>query len=105
MGLLKSRKDASKEFEAYVDAVENPPEVDDYREEEAAAEVGTVLPTAANVREIEAQLAARRAALQTGEVPVVDAAPRQSAVPQGRKRLGEVLVERAAQRDIDVIIP
>ena len=34
VGLLKSRKDAGKEFAQYVDAVEHPPDLDDYVEEE-----------------------------------------------------------------------
>ena len=45
MGLLKSRKDAGKEFEKYVDAVEHPPELDDYVEsEELTDESRALLP-------------------------------------------------------------
>ena len=62
MGLLKSRKDAGKEFAQYVDAVENPPELDDYVESEGLSD-SDALPTSVSVQEIEAQLAARRAVL------------------------------------------
>lgn len=92
MGLLKSRKDATKEFERYVDAVEHPPELDDYVEDEELEDLPAEV-----VSDVEAQLAARREALQTGEVPIVGPDPgpeRQSAAPVQRKRLGEVLVER-----------
>jgi type IV pilus assembly protein PilB len=97
VGLLKSRKDAGKEFERYVDAVENPPDLDDYVEEEELGDQDTILPTAISVAEIEAQLAARRAQMQTQEVEVpapVDAPPRASAPPSVRMRLGEVLVSQ-----------
>ena len=59
VGLLKSRKDAGKEFEQYVDAVEHPPELDDYVEEEAVVDDSSA-GQSVSVEEIEAQLAARR---------------------------------------------
>lgn len=100
MGLLKSRKDAAKEFERYVDAVEHPPELDDYVEEEELGDQDTILPQAVTVEEIEAQLAARRALLETAPVPdAPDAPERLSSVPKQRKRLGEVLVERGLLSD------
>jgi type IV pilus assembly protein PilB len=101
VGLLKSRKDAGKAFEAYVDAVENPPELDDYVEEEELGDQDTILPTAVSVEEIEAQLARRRELLKSAEadIPVAHEAAatppaRISSSPQQRKRIGEVLVER-----------
>ncbi|MGZ6963617.1 MAG: GspE/PulE family protein [Acidimicrobiia bacterium] len=94
MGLLKSRKDAAKEFERYVDAVEHPPELDDYVEEDELGDQDTILPGAVSVEEIEAQLAARRAMLQAQEEVPPEAPARISAAPEERKRLGEVLVDR-----------
>jgi type IV pilus assembly protein PilB len=98
MGLLKSRKEATKEFEKYVDAVEHPPELDDYTEAEAQ-EQDTILPetgVAANLDEIQAQLARN-----TKASSAVDPAPvskgetiELSTDPLHRKRLGEVLIER-----------
>jgi type IV pilus assembly protein PilB len=96
VGLLKSRKDATQEFERYVDAVEHPPELDDYVEEDELGDQDAIRPAAVSVAEIEAQLAARRAALQRAETPAAATpADRVSAAPKERKRLGEVLVDRA----------
>ena len=61
-GPAEVRKDATKEFERYVDAVENPPEVDDYVEEEELGDQDHALPAGVSVQDIEDQLAARRAA-------------------------------------------
>ncbi len=95
MGLLKSRKDAGREFAEYVDAVEHPPDLDDYVEEEDLGDQDA-LPAAVTVADIEAQLAARRAQLEPVPEPEDPAEPpRVSAVPQSRKRLGEVLVEQS----------
>jgi type IV pilus assembly protein PilB len=107
MGLLKSRKDAGKEFEKYVDAVEHPPELDDYDESEELADPDTILPggVAANLDEIQAQLAARNAARQSVD-PSADAVAAEpiaiSTAPLHRKRLGEVLVERDLLSDADL---
>ena len=103
MGLLKSRKDAGKEFEKYVDAVEHPPELDDYVESEELADSDTILPggVAANLTEIQAQLAARNAhapgrrhAGRDSVATGTNEAIALSTEPLHRKRLGEVLVER-----------
>ena len=97
---MKSRKDAAKEFEKYVDAVEHPPELDDYVESEELTDPDTILPggVAANLDEVQAQLAARNA--QAASRPTMPVAPGTtepidiSTAPLHRKRLGEVLVER-----------
>jgi hypothetical protein len=96
MGLLKSRKDAGREFEKYVDAVEHPPELDDYVEAEGLTDQDTILPggVAANIDEVQAQLAARK------RQPVDDLGATSandpitiSTAPLHRKRLGEVLID------------
>jgi type IV pilus assembly protein PilB len=96
VGLLKSRKDAGREFADYVDAVENPPGLDDYVEAEE------LVPDSMSVADIEAQLADRRAALATTDPVVaatVDPDARVSSAPQNRKRLGEVLVAQSLLSD------
>jgi type IV pilus assembly protein PilB len=83
VGLLKSsRKDANKEFERYVDAVENPPEVDDYDDDELSGEEP----------ELATADTSERSVPDTELIDPVDNPP--VAVPISRKRLGEVLVER-----------
>ena len=101
MGLLKSRKDAGKEFEKYVDAVEHPPELDDYSEAEELTDQDTILPggVAVNLDEIQAQLAAHKRLPGGADVdPSASAGSAEpiniSTAPLHRKRLGEVLVER-----------
>ena len=99
MGLLKSRKDAGKAFEAYVDAVENPPVLDDYVEEEELGDQDAIQPSAVSVEEIEAQLAQRRSLLdaQVGALPEARTPEPSRPTVQAteRKRLGEVLVDRS----------
>ncbi len=107
MGLLKSRKDAGKEFEKYVDAVEHPPELDDYTESEELADQDTILPggVAANLDEIQAQLAARNAARQSVDASADAGAAEPisiSTAPLHRKRLGEVLVEHDLLSEADL---
>jgi type IV pilus assembly protein PilB len=107
MGLLKSRKDAGKEFEKYVDAVEHPPELDDYVESEELTDQDTILPggVAANINEVQAQLAARNARRQSVDEPVATGANEPiniSTAPLHRKRLGEVLVERNILSEADL---
>ncbi len=101
VGLLKSRKDAAKEFERYVDAVEHPPEVDDYVEEEELGDQDTILPTAVSVAgDRGAARRAPRRSLGTQAVPEPAQserpADRRLGRPERRKRLGEVLVDRGA---------
>ena len=107
MGLLKSRKDAGKEFEKYVDAVEHPPELDDYVESEELTDQDTILPggVAANINEVQAQLAAHSAKRQPGDEPAATDANEPiniSTAPLHRKRLGEVLVERNILSEADL---
>ena len=109
MGLLKSRKDANKELERYVEAVEHPPEVDDYVEEEELVDRDELLPGDApsapgvSLEDLQAQVAERNARLaaQLGENEIeraeaaLAAEDVPTAVPPHRgKRLGEVLLER-----------
>jgi type IV pilus assembly protein PilB len=109
VGLLKSRKDAEKELERYVEAVEHPPELDDYVEEQELVDRDELLPgheaqsRSVSIEELRAQVEARNARLaaQLGENEIERAeaalaaedAPRGTAPHRG-KRLGEVLVER-----------
>jgi type IV pilus assembly protein PilB len=103
VGLLKSsRKDATKEFERYVDAVENPPEVDDYVEEEDLGDQDHALPAGVSVQAIEEQLAARRAQIAAAEQQAdgTDATTaRKTTAPTTRKRLGELLVDQSVLTD------
>ena len=109
MGLLKSRKDAAKSFERYVDAVEHPPELDDYVEEDELSDqdlLPVTAPQVLSVEELQAQVAARNARIDAATSTAVGGdgrwelrptrrrptSPRRPTVD--RKRLGEVLVER-----------
>jgi type IV pilus assembly protein PilB len=113
VGLLKSRKDATKELERYVEAVEHPPELDDYVEEEELVDRDELLPGAdrgsatappsVSLEELQAQVAERNARLaaQLGENEIERAEAALAAedapaglAPHRGKRLGEVLVER-----------
>lgn len=111
MGLLKSRKDATKELERYVEAVEHPPEVDDYVEEDELVDRDELLPGAetatpppsVSLEELQAQVAERNARLAArlgeNEIERAEAALAQEDAPspgavRRSRRLGEVLVEQ-----------
>lgn len=88
MGLLKSRKDATREFEKYVDAVEHAPDLDDYVEEEELLDQEAVDPA-----EAAAALAAVRANVER-LAPPAPVATGPTVTPTARvKRLGELLVD------------
>jgi len=108
VGLLKSRKDATKELERYVEAVEHPP-VDDYVEEEELVDRDELLPggepatPTVSLEELQAQVAERNARLAArlgeNEIERAEAAlAQEEAPPPGEvrpaRRLGEVLVEQ-----------
>ena len=103
MGLLKSRKDAAKEFEKYVDAVEHPPGARRLQSRPRSWPTRTRSCPAASPRtSTRSRRSSRRAtpSRRSAATPPVPTGPpiepidQLATEPLHRKRLGEVLVER-----------